>query len=189
MDSQTILYIILAVVTVSFLFDQALEYLNLRHQRTDIPSEVAAFYDRDKYIRSLSYHRDQTNFGFVTSGFGFLLSVSMLAFGGYGWVDSVLRSLISNEMLLALAFFGIMFLASDILTTPFQWYATFVIEERYGFNQTTVKTFFLDKLKGYALAALIGGGLLALLIYLVSVIGPTFWIWFAVVASLFVLLM
>lgn len=189
MDSQAILYIILAIVTVSFLFDQALEYLNLRHQRTDIPSEVAAFYDRDKYIRSLSYHRDQTNFGFVTSGFGFLLSVSMLAFGGYGWVDSVLRSLIGNEMLLALAFFGIIFLASDILTTPFQWYATFVIEERYGFNQTTVKTFFLDKLKGYALAALIGGGLLALLIYLVSVIGPTFWIWFAVVASLFVLLM
>src|SRR5690606_19242765 len=189
MDPQAILYIILAIVTVSFLFDQALEYLNLKHQRTDIPSEVASFYDRDKYTASLSYHREQTNFGFVTSGFGFVLSMIMLLSGGFGWVDSVLRTMIDNEMLLSLAFFGVIFLASDVLTMPFQWYATFVIEERYGFNQTTVKTFFLDKLKGYALAALIGGGLLALLIYLVSVIGPTFWIWFAVVASLFVLLM
>lgn len=189
MDPQAILYIILAIVTVSFLFDQALEYLNLKHQRTDIPSEVASFYDRDKYTASLSYHREQTNFGFVTSGFGFVLSMIMLLSGGFGWVDSVLRTMIDNEMLLSLAFFGVIFLASDVLTMPFQWYATFVIEERYGFNRTTVRTFLLDKLKGYALAALIGGGLLALLIYLINVIGPDFWIWFAVVASVFVLLM
>lgn len=189
MDPQAILYVILAIVTVSFLFDQALEYLNLKHQRTDIPSEVAPFYDRDKYIKSLSYHRDQTNFGFVTSGFGFVLSMAMLVFGGFGWVDGLLRTVTGNETLLALAFFGVIFLASDILTMPFQWYATFVIEERYGFNRTTVGTFLLDKLKGYALGALIGGGLLALLIYLIRVIGPDFWIWFAAVASLFVLLM
>ena len=189
MDPQAILYVILAIVSVSYLFDQVLEYLNLRHQRTDIPSEVASFYDRDKYIGSLSYHRDQTNFGFITSGFGFALSMIMLLSGGFGWVDGLLRTMIDNEMLLALAFFGTIMLASDILTVPFQWYATFVIEERYGFNRTTVRTFLVDKLKGYALAALIGGGLLALLIYLIRVIGPDFWIWFAAVASLFVLLM
>lgn len=189
MDPQAILYIILAIVTISYLFDQALEYLNLRHQRTDIPSEVASFYDRDKYIGSLSYHRDQTNFGFITSGFGFVLSMAMLLFGGFGWVDGLLRTVTDNEMVLALVFFGTILLASDILTMPFQWYATFVIEERYGFNRTTVRTFLLDKLKGYALGALIGGGLLALLIYLIRVIGPNFWIWFAAVASLFVLLM
>lgn len=189
MDPQQILYLILGIVTVSYLFDQVLEYLNLRHQRIDIPSEVAAFYDREKYVRSLAYHRDQTNFGFITSAFGFVLSMTMLITGGFGWVDGLLRPFIDNDMLLALAFFGVIFLASDILTMPFQLYATFVIEERYGFNRTSVRTFFLDKLKGYVLAAIIGGGLLALLIYLVRVIGPNFWIWFAVIASLFVLLM
>lgn len=189
MDPQEILYLILAIVTVSYLFDQALEYLNLKHQRTEIPGEVEAFYDRDKYLRSLSYHRDQTNFGFITSAFGFILSSAMLLTGGFGWVDGLLRSWVDNELLLALAFFGIIFIASDILTMPFQWYATFVIEERYGFNRTTTTTFLLDKLKGYALGAVIGGGLLAVLIYLVRTIGPNFWIWFAVVASLFVLLM
>jgi STE24 endopeptidase len=78
-------------------------------------------------------------------------------------------------------------IASDILTIPFQWYSTFVIEEKYGFNKTTTKTFVVDKLKGYLLTAIIGGGLISALIYLVMVIGPNFWIWFSVLASLFVL--
>src|SRR5690606_17509559 len=149
--------------------------------------EVASFYDRDKYTASLSDHREQTNFGVVTPGCGIVLSMTMLISGGLRGVDSVLRAMIDNELLPSLAFFGVILLASVVLTMPFQWYATFVIEERYGFNRTTVRTFILDKLKGYALAALIGGGLLALLIYLINAIGPDFWIWFAVVASLFVL--
>lgn len=189
MEPQDILYLILAIVTVTYLFDQVLEYLNLKHQRTEIPSEVRAFYDSDKYVRSLAYHRDQTNFGFITSGFGFVLSMIMLITGGFGWVDGLLRTVVDNEIVLALVFFGTIFLASDILSLPFQWYGTFVIEERYGFNRTTVRTFITDKLKGYLLAGLIGGGLLALLIYLIQIIGPTFWIWFAAVASMFVLLM
>jgi STE24 endopeptidase len=189
MEPQEILFIILAIVTISYAFEQVLDYLNLKHQRPDIPAEVESFYDREKYLRSLAYHKDQTNFGFVTSAFGFALSMIMLLTGGFGWVDGLLRSVISNDTWLAIAFFGAIFLASDILTVPFQWYSTFVIEERYGFNRTTVKTFVLDKLKGYVLAALIGGGLLALLIYLIQVIGPAFWIWFAMVASVFALLM
>lgn len=189
MEPQQILFIILAIVTISYAFEQVLDYLNLKHQRPDIPAEVESFYDREKYLRSLAYHKDQTNFGFVTSAFGFALSMIMLLTGGFGWVDGLLRSVISNDTWLAIAFFGAIFLASDILTVPFQWYSTFVIEERYGFNRTTVKTFVLDKLKGYVLAALIGGGLLALLIYLIQVIGPAFWIWFAMVASVFALLM
>jgi STE24 endopeptidase len=77
--------------------------------------------------------------------------------------------------------------ASDLLAIPFQRYSTFVIEEKYGFNKTTTKTFVLDKLKGYLLAALIGGGLLTLLIFLVATIGPSFWIWFSLVAAAFIL--
>ena len=66
-------------------------------------------------------------------------------------------------------------------------YSTFIIEEKYGFNKTTVKTFILDKLKGYLLGAVIGGGLLSLLIYLVQSIGADFWIWFSLIAAAFVL--
>ena len=186
MNPQTILYIILAIATVSYLFDQVLDYINLKAQRTDIPDDIAAFYDRDKYVKSLSYHKELTNFSFLTSAFSFLLSIIMLIGGGFGWVDGLLRPYFENDIVLALAFFGLLMLASDILTLPFQLYATFVIEERYGFNKTTVKTFIADKVKGYFLAGLIGAPLLALLIYLIQVIGPNFWVWFSLVAAAFI---
>lgn len=185
---QTILSIILFLVIFSYVFDTFLSWLNLRAQPTDIPDSVATFYDRAKYKKSLAYHREQTNFSFLTSGVGVLASVALLYFGGFGMLDAGLRPYIHNEILLTLAFFGVLMLASDILTLPFQWYSTFVIEEKYGFNKTTVKTFIVDKLKGYGLTAIIGGLLLSVLLYLVQTIGPDFWIWFSLVAAFFVLM-
>jgi STE24 endopeptidase len=189
MSPQSILLVILAISAASYLFDQLLDFINFKSQRSDIPEDVAAFYDRKKYLKSLDYHRDLARFGFITSAFGFVLSFSMLLFGGFGWLDGVLRIYLTNPILLALVFFGVIAIASDVLTLPFQLYSIFVIEEKYGFNKTTIKTFITDKLKGYFLGALIGGPLLALLIYLVQVIGPNFWIWFAVIASVFILFM
>ncbi len=187
MSPEKILIIILAITIISYVFDQILDYINLRSQKTDIPPEVESFYEREKYLKSLAYNRDRTKFSFITSAFGFVLSVAMLISGGFGWIDSILRPLIQNEILLALTFFGVLMLASDLLTLPFQLYSTFVIEERYGFNRTTIKTFITDKLKGYLLGALVGGSLLALLIYMIQAIGPTFWIWFSIIAAVFVL--
>lgn len=189
MEPQTILNIILAIAIASYVFDQLLEVVNLRSLQKDIPDEIAKFYDRGRYVKSLDYNKERTRFSFVTSGFSFFLSMGMLLSGGFGWLDDALREYIANPMLLAILFFGVLMLASDILTWPFQLYATFVIEERFGFNKTTPRTFFLDKLKGYLLAAIIGAPLLALLIYLVRSIGPDFWIWFAIIASVFVLFM
>jgi STE24 endopeptidase len=187
MDPQAIFFLIITISIASYLFDLLLEWLNLKHQRKDIPNEVASFYDKEKYARSLDYHKVQTKFSFLSGGFSFLLSVGLLALGGYGWLDQELRPLFPNEILLALAFFGILLFASDLLTLPFQLYSTFVIEEKFGFNKTTIKTFIADKLKGYVLGALIGGGLLAVLIYLVQRLGPGFWIWFALLTAGFVL--
>lgn len=189
MQPHTILYIIIGITAISYIFEQVLEYINLRSQREEIPDEVAAFYDRAKYIKSLQYHRELTNFSFITSGFSFLLSVALLLFGGFGWIDGILRTVVENDILLALIFFGTISIASDIITLPFQWHRIFVIEERYGFNKTTLKIFIADKLKGYILGALIGGALLSALLYLVQTIGPNFWIWFALIACSFMLLM
>jgi len=188
MTPQTILYLILGIVIVSYLFSQFLEYLNLNTQRKDIPEEIAAFYNNEKYMKSLDYHREQTYFSFITSAFSLGLSLLMLLLGGFGWLDGLLKNYIHSEILLALAFFGILSIGSDLITLPFQWHSVFVIEEKFGFNKTTVKTFFIDKIKGYALGAVIGGLLLSVLIYLIEKIGPGFWIWFGLVASGFILL-
>ncbi|HPW63325.1 MAG TPA: M48 family metallopeptidase [Cyclobacteriaceae bacterium] len=187
MKPELILSVILGISIISYLFDQILDYVNLKAQRKDIPAEVEGFYNKEKYQKSLDYQKDQTRFSFITAGFSFLISLGMLVFGGFGWLDGFLRPFLSNEIILALVFFGTIMIISDILTIPFQWYSTFVIEEKYGFNKTTVKTFITDKLKGYLLGALIGGTLLAILIYLVNSIGPNFWIWFGLLAAAFTL--
>lgn len=189
MGAQTILYVILAISAISYLFGQALEYLNLKALRQDIPEEIASFYDKEKYLQSLAYHREQTRFSFLTSAFGFVVSFGMLLFGGFGWIDALLRPYFSHEIPLALGFFAVIIIGSDLLTLPFQWHSTFGIEEKYGFNKTTVKTFVMDKLKGYLLGSLIGGALLALLIFSINRIGPGFWVWFGLMAAAFVLFM
>ncbi len=187
MHPQLILNTVLVITVVSYLFEQALDYINLISQKTDIPKEIESFYEKDKYLKSLQYTRERTKFSFITSAFGFLLSTAMLLTGGFGWLDGILRVYIENEIILALVFFAILILASDVLTIPFQCYSIFVIEEKYGFNKTTVKTFILDKLKGYALGGIVGGCLLAILIYMIQALGPSFWIWFSIIASVFIL--
>ncbi|MBX2945274.1 MAG: M48 family metallopeptidase [Cyclobacteriaceae bacterium] len=189
LSPEILLWIIVGIVVISFGFGQVLEYINLKAMRTDIPAEIASFYDKEKYEKSQRYHKETTRFSFLTSTIGFAGSLLMLLLGGFGWVDGLLRTLTENPIQLALLFFGVLGIASDLLTLPFQWYGTFVIEEKYGFNKTTVKTFITDKLKGYVLGALIGGGLLAALIYLVETIGPDFWIWFSAIACAFMLFM
>lgn len=189
MTPQIILYIILGITLISYLFGQVLDVLNFKSYRLDIPEEVAACYNKEKYQRSIEYHHAQSRFSFLTTGISFVSSVLMLVLGGFGWLDQLLRPSFSNPTMLALVFFALIILVSDILTLPFQLYAVFVIEEKFSFNKTTVKTFFIDKLKGYILGGLIGGILLSLLIYLVNQIGPGFWIWFGAIAAAFVLFM
>jgi STE24 endopeptidase len=182
--------ILLAIILISvagYLFDLVLEFLNYKARRTDIPAEVADFYDKEKYLKSLDYHRAKTRFSFLSGAFTFLISLSMLIFGGFGYVDGLLRPYFDNEIYLALTFFAVILIASDILTLPFQLYSTFVIEERFGFNKTTAGTFVADKIKGYIIGGLVGGLLLSLLIVLVNKFGPHFWIWFGIVAAVFII--
>ncbi len=187
MTPEVILYIILGISLVSYLFDQTLDYLNLKALKPEIPAEIQDFYETGKYQKSLAYQKEQSRFSFLSSAFSFALSFGMLLLGGFGWIDLLLRPLIENQIVLALAFFGVIVFVSDILSLPFQWYSTFVIEEKYGFNKTTIKTFIIDKLKGYALGAVIGGALISILLYLVNTIGPGFWIWFGLIAAAFIL--
>lgn len=188
MKPSDVLIVILAISAGSYVFNQFLDLANYRSARPGIPDQLAGFYDAEKYGRSRAYHRDRTRFSFITSALSFVLSFGMLISGGFGWLDNSLQQFISNDILRALAFFGIIGVVGDILATPFQWYATFVLEERYGFNKTTRATFVADKLKGYLVAAIVGGPVLALFIYMAQIMGRDFWIWFSVVAILLIFL-
>ena len=144
MDQEILLYIIIIIVALDYLLDQLLDHLNHKSVKAELPDEVADFYDADKYKQSLEYQKVQGSFSFITSAFSFCLSLGMIYFGLFGWLNSILSPYLTNEIALALAYFGVLYVLSDLLNTPFQLYSTFVIEEKFGFNKTTYKTFFLD---------------------------------------------
>jgi STE24 endopeptidase len=189
MDPLVILIIILVIISVDFFFEQSLDFLNLKAQKDVIPEEMKDFYKEDKYKKSMEYQRVQTRFSFITSTFSFILSFCLLYFGFFGWLDGQVATMVDGEIWQAMAFFGILFFASDIVNTPFGAYSTFVIEEKFGFNKTTLKTFIGDKLKGYLLTILIGGVLGWLFLYLVFNLGASFWIYFLGVIGVFMLFM
>jgi len=189
MDAQSLLILLLAILTFDFTFNKVLEYLNIKSMKEKLPEEVKDIYDEEKYKKSIAYSKANNKFGLITSAFSFILSFVLLITGFFGWLDAWISSYFNTEIIISLIFFGILFLASDVLNIPFQIYDTFVIEEKFGFNKTTPKTFVLDKLKGYVLTALLGGIILFALLKLIELFGPNFWLWFWIVISLFILFM
>jgi len=185
---QTIFYIIIVVVIFDFVIDRTLDYLNSKNLSITIPPQAEGIYDPEKYKKSQEYFRANNNFAQVTSTFSFILILTVLFLDGFAYVDSLARVYSSSPILIALIFFGIIGIISDILSTPFSLYKTFVIEEKFGFNRTTLKTFFADKFKGYVLGILIGAPILALIVWFYLNTGKLFWIYMWVAMSLFMIL-
>jgi STE24 endopeptidase len=183
MSADIILYIIIGILVINYLWEQLLDYINVTHQRDYPPKEVQDICDQATYRKSQAYHRARTRFGFISSTAGFLVIMALLFTGAFGQLDHWLSQFLSHRILLALAFFGILYLSADLLSIPLQWYSTFVLEERFGFNKTTTATFWTDKLKGYLLALVLGGPIVSLLLYLIVSLGPGFWIYFLIVIS------
>lgn len=186
---NTIFVVIIGVLLFGYVLDRVLDSLNLKYILPELPDELFGIYDPEEYQKSQLYKRDNTRFSFITSSFSLILMLALFFSGGFGWLDRWVSTLTSNYIFHVLLFFAILGLASDLLTTPFSVYSTFVLEERYGFNRTTVKTFILDKLKGWLLGAIIGGGLLALITWIYLLTGPIFWLLVLGVVSLFSLFM
>jgi len=183
--AELIFLIIIIIISVDFIFERILDFLNYRHKSPNLPEELKDVYDKDEFLRQHDYEKTTYRFSLITSSFSYILILAMLLFKGFALIDAIGRDLSSNPIVIALVFFGILMLASDILTTPFSLYGTFVIEEKFGFNKTTLKTFFLDKIKSYVLGAIIGGALLAVIIGLFTSLGSGFWIYAWIVITFF----
>ena len=185
--STLFFFTILAILFFDFLLERYLAYLNSTYWSDKLPEELEGIYDQEKYGRSQQYEKHKQRFSFILDTLTFILMALVLSAGGFAWLDMWIRRFTENPVLLALFFFGILSLVSMILTLPFDIYQTFVLEEKFGFNRTTPRTFFLDKIKGLMISALIGGGLLALIVFIYQSTGNYFWIivW-AVVAFLMI---
>lgn len=177
MNSTPLFYIIIAIIIIDFIVDKILDALNARRYNDPIPKELQDVYDEDDYKKSQAYKATNYKFGLLTSTFSIILTLGFLLFDGFEYVDNIARTYSDNPIIIALIFFGIIMLGSDIITTPFSYYTTFVIEEKFGFNKTTKKTFWLDKIKGLLMMAIVGGGILSLIIWFYQFAGDYFWMY------------
>lgn len=171
------------------MIDQVLDWLNAKHFDDPIPQELADVYDTETYRKSQDYKKVNAKFSTLTSSFMFVITLLFFVFDGFAFVDQIARSMSDNEIIVGLIFFGIIMLGSDILTTPFSYYKTFIIEERFGFNKSTPKLFLADKLKGWLMTIIVGGGLLALVIWFYQISGSLFWVYAWIVFAVFALVM
>jgi len=186
---MTFFYLILAILIFDFLLERVLEYLNTTRWSDLLPDELKGIYDEERYRKSQHYLKTKQHFSWVVDSVTFAAMVIILLMGGFVWLDDLLRRISENPILLALLFFGTIGFISSIVMTPFELYGTFVIEEKFGFNTTTVKTFILDKLKGWLLGVLIGGGILALITWIYTTTGNYFWLIVWGVITLFMIFM
>ncbi len=185
--------IIIALVIFNYLFSNILDYLNHKNWKDEIPSELKDFYDKKKYKQAKQYAISKNKIGLLSSTTSFLLVVSLLVFNGYGYIDQLVNSFslnlflpfeINNSFIESGIFFLILFTLNLIISIPFSFYNTFVIEENFGFNKTSKSTFFFDIIKSSMLSILIGGFLLFLALYLFDSLNDGFWLYLWIGLSL-----
>jgi STE24 endopeptidase len=175
MNEEVLFYIIIGILTFDFALERILGYLNYTWYSKAVPSELADVYDATEYEKSQHYKMANYKFGLLSSTFSFVGMLLFLWFDGFEWINALAYSITDHFIGVALVFFGIIGIVSEIISLPFSIYGTFVIEERFGFNKTTASTFITDRLKGYAMSIVLGGGILALIIWCYSWAQKDFW--------------
>ncbi len=186
---QLILAIYLFILIGSFILDRWLDVLNVRHSLPEIPSELRGIYDEEEYRKSQNYKKENTRFSFISGSFSLMVMVLFVVLGLFGVLDQWLAERTHSYYILVLLFFGILAFLSDIAGTPFEIWDTFRIEEKYGFNKTTPRTFIVDKLKGWLVMAIIGGGILLLITWIYMATAEYFWLLAWAVITVFSILM
>ena len=179
------LVIILAILIGEYLLNLIVETKNVRFLRTDLPDEFSGYYDRGKYRKSQEYLKENTRFGFITDSIATPVTIAFILFGGFNLIDQFARSFHLSTIPTGLIFAAVLMLASQIVAIPFSIYSTFVIEEKYGFNKTTPRTFVLDILKTWVLATVIGGILFSAVLWFFEEAGPWAWAYCWIAVTLF----
>tara|TARA_R110001606_G_scaffold87105_1_gene196744 strand:- start:3752 stop:4984 length:1233 start_codon:yes stop_codon:yes gene_type:complete len=189
MSATTLFYILIAILVINFIVDKILDTLNTKHFDDEIPFELKDVYEKEEYEKSQAYKKTNAKFSNITGLFSLVLTLAFFFFDGFQFVDQLARTYSSNTIVIALIFFGIIMLGSDIITTPFSYYKIFVIEEKFGFNKMTKKLFIIDKMKGLLMTIIVGGGILALIVWFYQFAGNNFWMYAWALVAIFSLLM
>jgi len=169
------LIFILFILIFSFSLEAVVSLLNLKSLTPTLPPEFENIYDSNEYSQSQQYAETSIKFGLFESSFSTGITVLFLLSGGFNIVDLWVRGLGYGEIITGLFFCAILLALSFLSSLPFSIYSTFIIEERFGFNKTTIKTFILDIIKAVILSLILGTPLLALVLWFFMSSGSYGW--------------
>ena len=179
--------IILAFIVFDFVLEFILDTMNAKTWDLPIPQELSGIYDEEKYEKARNYHKAKEKLSGISTILSTIIIISFLLLKGFAIVHLYIAGITLSPILQALLFFGAFSIASDIIGLPFELYGIFVIEEKFGFNKMTWKTYLADKVKGYLLGAIIGGVLLSLFVWFYTFAGNLFWIYAWILFTVFTL--
>ena len=185
MSPEIFLWIFIALVLFEYFFSTILDYVNDKNWKDEIPEILKNFYDNKNYTKARDYKIERGKISFVSTTISVLITLCFLWFEGFGILSNYIAEDYSSPFAQTAIFFLVLFIFNTIISLPFSYYSTFYIEEKFGFNKTTLKIFIMDKIKGILLSMLIGGVLLWAAMYLLSVFNEDFWIWLWIGLSAF----
>jgi STE24 endopeptidase len=169
--------IILVALLVDFILKLSGNLLNLKASKLELPSELQGIHKPEEYLKSQEYLRTNTKFSLLKSSFTLAIMLIFWFVHGFNWFDGIVTGWHFVPVVSGLFYVGILIFAYSLLKLPFGIYGTFVIEERFGFNKTSIRTFISDLLKGAVLGALLGGVILAGVLYLFQYVGAFAWLY------------
>jgi STE24 endopeptidase len=182
---NTYFILIISCVTFVFILDTLTDLLNWKHLQDKLPSEFVGTYDPEKYKDSIRYQKEGVQFEFVRRTFSFVMTLLFLYWGGFNFIDQFARNIGMGPIWTGLVFVGSLVFLRFVSQLPFSIYDTFVIEEKFGFNRTTPKTFVLDMIKGAILGSILGGLIFSGIVYFFEKAGPSGWLYSWIAITLF----
>ena len=187
MSSEKWLFILIFLIVFNYIFSTVLEFINNKNWKDLIPKQLKNYYSKEKYLEARNYKKEHGKISFISSTLSTIITLSLLYLGIYGWVSDYFVMNYENYFIQSGLFFLSFFLLNTIVSIPFQYYSTFYIEEKYGFNKTTLKVFIIDRIKGILLSILIGGLILFIALFIYQKIENNFWVYLWIFISAFII--
>lgn len=178
MTPSQLLILLLVILASDFIFETVLDWVNARHQPESLPKVIEGLYSKDEFDNAKAYQNANFKIGLISSVTSFVMYFVVISTGALGAFSDWLTLQWNSPYVIFLTFFGSIMIVTDLLGLPISLYKTFVIESKFGFNKMTVKTFFLDKIKGYAIAGLIGSAMVWVFLHLIDWLNEDFWLFF-----------
>ena len=153
--------VFIGIIGFMYIFELIVNLLNVRYAKLDIPKNVSHIYDEKEYMRWLNYHKENLRLGIVRKTISTLMIIALLIFGIFGNLEAWAKNISDFAITQTLLFLVVYLALETVVSIPLDYYSTFYIEEKYGFNKTTFKTFWSDKIKSFLLSAVLFGALIA----------------------------